>query len=76
MLTMAPIRTLAFMSSLTAVAASDRLPPNFVVILLDDAGWKDMGFTGNTYIETPNLERLAAGGMPAIPAAAISVIKT
>ncbi|QHI69183.1 sulfatase [Tichowtungia aerotolerans] len=41
--------------TLSAQAAS----PNFLVILLDDAGWRDLGFTGNTYIETPNLDRLA-----------------
>ena len=34
-------------------------PPNFLVILLDDAGWKDLGFAGNTFVETPNIDRLA-----------------
>jgi arylsulfatase A-like enzyme len=38
-------------------------PPNFVVVLLDDAGWRDLGFTGNTYVETPNIDRLAAQSM-------------
>ncbi len=44
------------MLTLTARAA----PPNFLVILLDDAGWHDLGFTGNTFAETPNIDRLAA----------------
>lgn len=47
------------MSILSAQAA----PPNFLVILLDDAGWQDLGFTGNKYIETPNIDRLAAQSM-------------
>jgi arylsulfatase A-like enzyme len=38
-------------------------PWNFLVILLDDAGWKDLGFTGNSFAETPNMDRLAAQGM-------------
>jgi arylsulfatase A-like enzyme len=37
--------------------------PNFVVILLDDAGWRDTGFSGSDYIETPRLDRLAMQGM-------------
>ncbi|AKJ64726.1 sulfatase [Kiritimatiella glycovorans] len=38
-------------------------PWNFIVILLDDAGWRDLGFTGNPYIETPHIDRLAEQGM-------------
>lgn len=62
MSSMTPILTLALMSSLTAVAAPDSVPPNIISILLDDAGWNDAGFSGNTYIETPNLDRLAKSG--------------
>ncbi len=43
---------------------SDNSPPwNFLVILLDDAGWRDLGFTGNTFVETPVMDKLAAEGM-------------
>lgn len=44
-------------------AAESRRPPNFVVILMDDMGWRDVGFMGNTFVETPNIDRLAKAGM-------------
>jgi uncharacterized sulfatase len=37
--------------------------PNFVIILTDDLGWGDLGCYGSTAIKTPNIDRLAAGGM-------------
>jgi arylsulfatase A-like enzyme len=37
--------------------------PNFVFILLDDLGWKDLGCYGSTFYETPNIDRLAAQGI-------------
>jgi len=40
-------------------AAADQ--PNIVYLIADDLGWKDVGFHGGN-IQTPNLDRLAAGG--------------
>ncbi len=37
--------------------------PNFVFILVDDLGWKDLGCYGSTFYETPNLDRFAKSGM-------------
>jgi arylsulfatase A-like enzyme len=37
-------------------------PPNFVFILIDDLGWRDTGFMGSSYYETPNIDRLAREG--------------
>jgi len=37
--------------------------PNILLIVADDLGWKDVGFMGSLYYETPNLDRLARGGM-------------
>ncbi|WP_207671247.1 sulfatase [Paenibacillus cymbidii] len=37
--------------------------PNIVMLLIDDLGWKDVGFMGSTYYETPHMDRLAADGM-------------
>ena len=38
-------------------------PPNVIFILADDLGYGDLGFLGQQYIETPNIDRLAAEGM-------------
>lgn len=38
-------------------------PPNVVLILVDDLGYRDVGFMGATEIATPNLDRLAAEGV-------------
>lgn len=37
--------------------------PNILLINIDDMGWRDVGFMGSEYYETPNLDALAAGGM-------------
>lgn len=37
--------------------------PNLIVILADDLGWADLGCYGNTYNETPNMDRMAREGM-------------
>lgn len=37
--------------------------PNFVFILVDDLGQKDIGIEGSTFYETPNIDKLAKGGM-------------
>jgi arylsulfatase A-like enzyme len=37
--------------------------PNIIFILADDLGYGDLGVTGQTKIETPNLDRLAKEGM-------------
>ena len=54
--------TTGFLLSSTGISQAEP-PPNFLVILLDDAGWRDFSFAGNTFIETPNLDRLVADGM-------------
>jgi arylsulfatase A-like enzyme len=37
--------------------------PNIILINIDDMGWRDVGFMGSEYYETPNLDALAAQGM-------------
>jgi arylsulfatase A-like enzyme len=38
-------------------------PPNIIIILTDDAGYADFGFTGDPEFPTPNIDRLAASGV-------------
>lgn len=44
-------------------AAEAKRAPNFVVILMDDLSWRDVGFMGNRFVETPNIDRLASTGL-------------
>jgi len=37
--------------------------PNILLINIDDMGWRDVGFMGSEYYETPNIDALAAEGM-------------
>lgn len=38
-------------------------PPNIVLIYVDDLGWRDVGFMGSAYYETPHIDRLAEAGV-------------
>lgn len=49
---------LAFAATLTNAAPR----PNMVFFLIDDLGYADCGFNGGTEIQTPNIDKLAAGG--------------
>ncbi|MFM8336836.1 MAG: sulfatase-like hydrolase/transferase, partial [Opitutaceae bacterium] len=53
---------LLFLAATTTLAAAGR-PPNLVLILADDLGWRDVGYQGNDYHETPHIDRLATQGM-------------
>ena len=37
--------------------------PNFLFVLVDDLGWKDLGCYGSTFYDTPNSDRIAREGM-------------
>ena len=44
-------------------AAGWQGPPNILFILIDDMGWRDVGFMGSDSYRTPNIDRLAAEGI-------------
>ena len=43
--------------AVSSAFAADK--PNILFIYLDDFGWRDTGFMGSDFYETPNLDRLA-----------------
>lgn len=59
-----------FLACMAGLFASDLLAqaskagkPNIIFILADDLGYGDVGFNGQKYIKTPNIDRLAKEGM-------------
>lgn len=46
-----------------AVLSSVLAKPNIVLIYIDDYGWRDVGFNGTKFYETPNADRIAREGM-------------
>ena len=58
--------TLAF-SSCTHKKSTDesaKTPkPNIIIVYVDDLGYGDVGCYGATGVETPNIDKLAAGGV-------------
>lgn len=51
------------MAALGGCTQTEIQPPNILLINVDDMGWRDVGFMGSEYYETPNLDALAAQGM-------------
>lgn len=52
---------LFFCGSMTALEAQQKL--NVIYILADDLGYHELGSYGNTFNETPNLDKMAAAGV-------------
>jgi hypothetical protein len=52
---------IAFLALALCVSAAER-PPNIVFILADDLGYGELGCFGSKFIQTPNLDRMAAEG--------------
>ena len=42
---------------------AEERPLNFILVLVDDMGWMDLSCQGSDFYETPNIDRLATGGM-------------
>lgn len=55
--------SLLFLVQLAAYGQSAPTKPNIIFILADDLGWGELGCYGNTFNETPNLDKLAADGI-------------
>ncbi len=53
------VQAAALTCAARATGKLQSVQPNFLFILLDDMGWHDAGPYGNTFIDTPNLNRFA-----------------
>ena len=47
----------------SSVHAQQKARPNFVFLLVDDLGWKDLSCYGSTFYESPHIDALAKSGM-------------
>ena len=54
---------LIFLLAFVLPHSSFSAQPNLILILADDLGWADLGCYGNTFNETPNIDRIAREGM-------------
>lgn len=56
---------LVLLSSLWIISCDqeDPVPPNFVILQLDDLGYDDLSIHGNTLVESPNIDSLGYTGM-------------
>ena len=54
---------LAGAAALASGAPAAAPKPNIIIMLMDDLGWRDAGCQGNSFYETPNIDRMAAEGM-------------
>jgi len=55
-------RTLALLLALLPLVLT-AAPPNILLIVSDDQGYRDLGCFGSTEVKTPHLDRLAKGGV-------------
>ncbi|MDJ0877819.1 MAG: sulfatase [Halieaceae bacterium] len=55
--------TLVLLVTACEHASGPTAPPNIVIFIADDLGWDDVGAYGNSFIETPNIDALASGGL-------------
>jgi arylsulfatase A-like enzyme len=49
------------LASPACLQAADK--PNIIFIMADDLGWKDVGFMGADFFETPHIDKFASQGM-------------
>jgi arylsulfatase A-like enzyme len=54
---------LSILARLGIGAEATRVPPNIVLVLIDDLGWGDLSCFGNRTVETTNIDRMAAEGV-------------
>lgn len=56
-------RLISHLMMVMPLAGAAAPPPNIVVIMADDLGWRDLHGYGNDQVDTPHLDQLAKEGM-------------
>ncbi len=57
------VLALSFFFGVSFLATAEEIkPPNIIVILADDMGWKDLSYIDDSFYETPNIDALANNG--------------
>ena len=51
------------LGSLQYCSLNKKSKPNIIYINIDDLGWKDLGFMGSEFYETPHIDNLASEGV-------------
>lgn len=57
------IALVSFLPATATRGEENPTKPNIIYILADDLGWTDTATYGSQYYETPNIDRLASGGL-------------
>lgn len=63
MKTRSPLFLILALVGASFVSLASAAPPNIILFLIDDLGWKDLGCQGSSYYQTPNIDRLASEGV-------------
>lgn len=62
-MTLVRILVCSFVICISFNSIANAARPNVLFIFLDDFGWKDTGYMGSDFYETPHLDKLASEGM-------------
>lgn len=57
------LSSLCILASAITAAAGDEKRPNIILMMADDLGYGDTGFTGHKIIKTPSLDQMARDGV-------------
>jgi arylsulfatase A-like enzyme len=57
------LTVISFVGLAVVPASANPSRPNIVLIFADDLGWKDVGYQGSDFCETPHIDRLAKEGL-------------
>jgi len=55
--------SVTFFTNSYYIVAQHNTSPNIIIILADDLGYGDVGFNGNNFVNTPNIDAMASSGI-------------